>query len=57
MLSESFLSMPIGLFGDNDNSLIQESYYGMYPKVWNHGDWATGKDNGSFIIHGRSDAH
>ena len=56
VLSESFLSMPIGLFGDNDNSLIQESYYGMYPKVWNHGDWATEKDNGSFIIHGRSDA-
>ena len=28
----------------------------MYPQVWNHGDWATENDKGSFIIHGRSDA-
>jgi acetoacetyl-CoA synthetase len=48
--------MPIGLWGDQDNRLMQASYYGMYPQVWNHGDWATENDTGSFIIHGRSDA-
>ena len=35
---------------------MQASYFGMYPQVWNHGDWATENDTGSFIIHGRSDA-
>lgn len=56
VLSKPFLSMPIGLWGDQDNRLMQASYYGMYPQVWNHGDWATENDTGSFIIHGRSDA-
>ena len=56
VLSKPFLSMPIGLWGDQDNRLMQASYYGMYPQVWNHGDWATENDSGSFIIHGRSDS-
>ena len=56
VLSKPFLSMPIGLWGDQDNCLMQASYYGMYPQVWNHGDWATENDSGSFVIHGRSDA-
>ena len=56
VLSKPFLSMPIGLWGDQDNRLMQASYYGMYPQVWNHGDWATENDTGSFVIHGRSDA-
>ena len=56
VLSKPFLSMPIGLWGDQDNRLMQASYYGVYPQVWNHGDWATESDTGSFIIHGRSDA-
>jgi acetoacetyl-CoA synthetase len=56
VLSKPFLPMPIGLWGDTDNRLMQASYYGMYAQVWNHGDWATENDTGSFIIHGRSDA-
>ena len=56
VLSKPFLSMPIGLWGDQDNRLMQASYYGMYPQVWNHGDWATENNTGGFIIHGRSDA-
>jgi acetoacetyl-CoA synthetase len=56
VLSKPFLSMPIGLWGDQNNFLMQASYYGVYPQVWNHGDWATENDTGSYIIHGRSDA-
>jgi len=56
VLSKPFLSIPIGLWGDQDNCLMKASYYGMYKQVWNHGDWATENDTGSFIIHGRSDA-
>ena len=56
VLSTPFLSMPICLWGDQDSTMMQASYYGMYPRVWNHGDWATENDTGSFVIHGRSDA-
>ena len=56
VLSKSFLSMPICLWGDQDSTMMQASYYGMYAQVWNHGDWATENDTGSFVIHGRSDA-
>ena len=56
VLSKPFLAMPIALWGDRNNSLMKANYYEIYPQVWNHGDWATENDTGSFIIHGRSDA-
>lgn len=54
-------SMPLYLWGDADGQRLQDSYLGVYPGVWRHGDWirlvphpevgATGA-----IIYGRSDA-
>ena len=56
VLAKPFLSMPLFLWGDRDNRLLKDSYYGMYTNVWNHGDWATQNESGGLVIHGRSDA-
>jgi acetoacetyl-CoA synthetase len=49
-------SMPLFLWGDEDGSLLHESYFDMYPGVWRHGDWITITDRGTAIISGRSDS-
>ena len=49
-------SMPVGLWGDEDGSRMQEAYFSTYPGVWRHGDWLTITDRGSCIVSGRSDA-
>lgn len=56
VLTDSFLAMPIFLWGDSNFSQLRKSYYSMFSSFWNHGDWATEKNVGSFVIHGRSDA-
>ena len=49
-------SMPIYLWGDADGSRHRESYFGMYPGVWRHGDWVKVTERGSCVIYGRSDS-
>ncbi|MGB1404454.1 MAG: AMP-binding protein, partial [Flavobacteriaceae bacterium] len=56
VLEGPFIAYPKGLWGDTEGHLYEESYYSLYGHVWNHGDWATETQRGSFIIHGRSDA-
>jgi len=33
-----------------------ESYFGLYPGVWRHGDWIRFSPRGSAVIQGRSDS-
>jgi len=54
--TQSFPSMPIGLWGDADGSRYHQAYFARYPGVWAHGDWAELTPHGGMIIHGRSDA-
>ncbi|MDV3244015.1 MAG: acetoacetate--CoA ligase [Nitrososphaerales archaeon] len=56
VVTEPMPSMPLYLWGDKDGSRYRESYFGMFPGIWRHGDWIEIKDRGSVVIFGRSDA-
>lgn len=49
-------SMPVGLWNDAGDLRLHESYYARFPGVWTHGDWITMFEDGSLVVHGRSDA-
>jgi len=54
-------SMPLGIWGDEDGSRYQSSYfqapYPAWPQgVWRQGDWMTLTSRGTAIVHGRSDS-
>lgn len=49
-------SMPVGFWGDDDESRYRSAYFETFPGVWHHGDWITFHDDGSCVITGRSDA-
>jgi acetoacetyl-CoA synthetase len=49
-------SMPVGLWGDDDGSLLRATYFDHYPGVWRHGDWIVFQPDGSCVVTGRSDA-
>jgi acetoacetyl-CoA synthetase len=56
VITEPMPSMPIFLWGDEDGSRLQESYFSMYPGIWRHGDWIEITERGTAIIYGRSDS-
>jgi acetoacetyl-CoA synthetase len=49
-------SMPLWLWGDDDGTRYDETYFGVYPGVWRQGDWATISNGGSLALLGRSDS-
>jgi acetoacetyl-CoA synthetase len=51
-----FPSMPIGFWNDPDGTRYHVAYFGRFPNVWHHGDWAAHTSHGGFVISGRSDA-
>jgi acetoacetyl-CoA synthetase len=56
VITQPMPSMPVGLVNDPDGRRYRESYFGVFPKVWRHGDWIEFTTSGGAIIHGRSDA-
>ena len=48
--------MPIYLWNDPEGERYRESYFGVYPGVWRHGDWIKIKHSGTCVIYGRSDS-
>ena len=56
VLTKPFITMPIYLWDDHDFNKYLKSYFSKYENIWNHGDWVTEKNNGGFIVHGRSDS-
>jgi acetyl-CoA synthetase len=46
-------SMTRGIWGDQERYL--ETYWGRFPGIWVHGDWASRDDDGFWFLHGRSD--
>lgn len=56
VVTEPMPSMPLYLWGDKGRSRYKESYFGVYPRVWRHGDWIEITKRGTCIIYGRSDA-
>ena len=49
-------SMPIYFWGDPSGERYRESYFGMYPGVWRHGDWIEITARETALIYGRSDS-
>ncbi|MGE0798042.1 MAG: acetoacetate--CoA ligase [Lautropia sp.] len=49
-------SMPVGFWGDEDQSRYRQAYFSRFDGVWTHGDWARLTPHGGVVIYGRSDA-
>ncbi len=52
--TKPFPSMPLGFWGDGDDSRYHDAYFG-HPGVWTHGDLVEIRPEGGVIIYGRSD--
>lgn len=52
----AFPSMPVAFANDPDGSKYRDAYFGRFPGVWHHGDYAELTPHGGLVIHGRSDA-
>ncbi len=53
---QSFPSMPVCFWGDEDGSKYHAAYFEQFPNVWAHGDFAEITEHGGLVILGRSDA-
>ena len=51
-----FPSMPLGFWNDPDGKKYHAAYFGRFPGVWHHGDYAELTSHDGLIIYGRSDA-
>ena len=49
-------SMPVYFWNDGEGRRYRESYFGLYPGVWRHGDWVRITERGTCVIYGRSDS-
>src|ERR1700744_4123296 len=56
VVTQPMPSMPVSLWNDPDGVRYTESYFGIWPGVWRHGDWVTVHSDGSVSMHGRSDS-
>ncbi len=54
--TEPLPSMPLFFWGDEDGSILHDSYFDSYPGIWKHGDWIEITPEGGSVIYGRSDA-
>ena len=54
--TRAFPSAPVCFWNDNDNTRYHAAYFGRFPGIWAHGDFAELCASGGMIIHGRSDA-
>jgi acetoacetyl-CoA synthetase len=53
---QSFPSMPIGFWNDEDGGKYHRAYFAQFDNVWCHGDYGELTLEDGAIIHGRSDA-
>jgi acetoacetyl-CoA synthetase len=50
-----FPSMPLKFWNDINDIKFKNAYFNRFKNIWHHGDYAEIKNNGGYIIHGRSD--
>ena len=50
-----FPSMPLKFWNDKNDIKLKNAYFSRFKNIWHHGDYAEIKNNGGYIIHGRSD--
>ena len=53
---QSFPSMPVCFWGDEDGTKYHATYFERYRNIWAHGDFASISLHGGLVIFGRSDA-
>jgi len=56
VITEPMPSMPVGLWGDHDNTRYRDSYFAQFPGIWRHGDFFRINSRGGCFVLGRSDA-
>lgn len=56
VITKPLPSMPVYFWNDEKFERYTESYFGMFPGVWRHGDWIEITPRGGVVIYGRSDA-
>jgi acetoacetyl-CoA synthetase len=56
VVTQPMPSMPLRFWGDADGRRYHDSYFSVFPSVWRHGDFIEFDEDGSSVIHGRSDA-
>jgi acetoacetyl-CoA synthetase len=56
VISAPMPSMPLFFWNDPGGQRYLDSYFGMYPGIWRHGDWVKLTVHGGVVIYGRSDA-
>ena len=56
VITEPLPSMPLFFWNDDSGERYRESYFDHWPGVWRHGDWIEFDEDGSSVIHGRSDS-
>jgi acetoacetyl-CoA synthetase len=54
--TRAFPSMPVAFWNDPHGAKYRSAYFGVYPNVWRHGDWARLTEHDGLVILGRSDA-
>ena len=54
--TKPFPSMPIGFWGEKDDSRYQDAYFSRFENIWAQGDYAEITKNNGMVIYGRSDA-
>ncbi len=52
----SYPSMPLYFWNDEDGQKYFDAYFNIYPNVWRHGDYIELTETGGAVIYGRSDA-
>lgn len=52
----SFPSMPIEFWKDEDGSKYRSAYFERFPGCWHHGDYVELTKHGGMVVYGRSDA-
>jgi acetoacetyl-CoA synthetase len=56
VITQPLPSMPLFFWNDESGERYRESYFDQWPGVWRHGDWIEFDEDGSSVIHGRSDS-
>ncbi|MCW3014571.1 MAG: acetoacetyl-CoA synthetase [Solirubrobacterales bacterium] len=56
VISAPMPSMPVQFWNDPDGSRYHDSYFGVFPGKWRHGDWIMFLEDGGCVVTGRSDA-
>ncbi len=56
VVTEPMPSMPLRFWEDPDGARYRAAYFEEFPGVWRHGDFIEIFEDGSSVIHGRSDS-